>query len=423
MKILIAHYRYFISGGPEKYMFNIMANLEQNGHKVIPFSIKGDKNQPTPFSKYFVEPIGGSDKVYFKDYQKNLRTITQLMGRSFYSFETKKAIKHQIKCESPDIVYILCFINKISPSIIQGAKEMNRKVIIRLSDYSLLCPRQDFLYQNVVCETCLNKGLFNAIQRKCVQNSLPASMIRVCSMKFHRFIKIYDQVDAFICPSKFLANKLIDAGFAAEKVFHIPTFIHHTRITPKYKGDYVLYYGRISEEKGIGNLIKGFQSIQDIPLKIVGDDTGSLAKELKQYVLDNRLNNIEFLGFKSGVELDKIVNDCKFIVVPAIWYDNMPNVILEAFANGKPVIASNIGSLSELVDDEVNGLLFKPGDINDLATKIKKLYHNDELVYQYGLKAREKVESQYNPDLHYYKLINVFAGNQSYVKINQGGIA
>ena len=158
MRILLVNYRYFISGGPEKYMFNIKKMLEDNGHEVIPFSIHSNKNVETEYSKYFVEPIGSRDATYFEECKKTPKVIWQMLTRSIYSTEVEKAIKKEIKDVKPDLVYIIHFVNKLSPSVICGAKKMGVPVVLRLSDYFLLCPRFDFMYNKKPCEECLTKG-------------------------------------------------------------------------------------------------------------------------------------------------------------------------------------------------------------------------------------------------------------------------
>ena len=167
MRILIVNYRYFISGGPEKYMFNIKKMLEDNGHEVIPFSIHSNKNVETEYSKYFVEPIGGRDTTYFDEVKKTPKSIWQLLTRSIYSREVEKALKKEINDVKPDLVYIIHFVNKLSPSVITGANKMGIPVVLRLSDYFLLCPRFDFMYEKKVCEECLSKGYKSCIKKRC----------------------------------------------------------------------------------------------------------------------------------------------------------------------------------------------------------------------------------------------------------------
>jgi len=408
MRILLVNYRYFISGGPEKYMFNIKKLLENNGHKVIPFSIHSNKNVKTEYSKYFVEPIGGRDATYFDEVKKTPKSIWKMLTRSCYSFEVKKAIQREIKDVKPDLVYIIHFVNKLSPSVITGAKEMGVPVVLRLSDYFLLCPRFDFLYEKKICEDCLTCGYASCIKKRCVKNSLFASVVRVFSMRLHNVMHIYDKVDAFITPSEFLKNKLVANGFEKEKINCIPTFTaSKSQVGETVIGTYGLYFGRVAEEKGVETVVKAYEIMPDRYVKIMGDDTTDEAIRLKKYVEEHQLKNIEFLGFKTGTELEEIIKGARFTLIPSIWYDNLPNTALESFQYSKPVIASNIGSLPELVIDGVNGYLFDPYNASELATKVK-LLDEDDLVQKMGAVSRIRLEDRFAPKTHYDELMKVF---------------
>ncbi len=455
MRILIVNYRYFISGGPEKYMFNIKKMLEDNGHEVIPFSIHSNKNVETEYSKYFVEPIGGRDTTYFDEVKKTPKSIWQLLTRSIYSREVEKALKKEINDVKPDLVYIihfvnklspsvitgankmgipvvlrlsdyflLCprfdfmyekkvvyiihFVNKLSPSVITGANKMGIPVVLRLSDYFLLCPRFDFMYEKKVCEECLSKGYKSCIKKRCVKGSLFASVVRVFSMKFHKMINVYKNVYAFITPSEFLKNKLALNGFEEKRIHCIPTFTaSKTTIGEQQIGSYGLYFGRVTEEKGVETVIKAYEKLPEYTVKIMGDDTTDEAKRLKKYVENHKMKNVEFLGFKSGEELENVIKGARFTLIPSIWYDNLPNTALESFQYSKPVIASNIGSLPELVIDGENGYLFKPSNVEDLIKKIKML-DDDTLVKKMGQASRKRLESRFAPQTHYEELMKIF---------------
>lgn len=417
MKILIVNYRYFVSGGPEKYLFNIKELLEQNGHTVYPFSVHSNKNVKTEYDKYFVNPIGGRDAVYYEDCKKTPKTIWQMLTRSIYSVEVKKALKKMIADVSPDIVYIIHFVNKLSPSVIDAAKEMGVPVVLRLSDYFMLCPRFDFLHNKKICEDCIDKGYRSCIKKRCVKNSLSASFVRVFSMKVHNWIKIYDKIDAFVTPSLYLKEKLKLIGIKSERIHHIPTFYMGDPESNATIGEYGLYFGRISEEKGVDILVDAYEKIdKSFKLKIVGDDTTQLAIKLKQYVKDKNIDNIEFLGFKQGAELRKYINEAKFVIIPSIWYDNMPNVALESFALGKPVIASNIGSLPELVQHDINGYLFEPGSIEELIECIMKMQDNQN-VLKMGHNAQKIAQEKFSAQLHYNRLIELFESLQECINL------
>lgn len=408
MRILLVNYRYFISGGPEKYMFNIKKMLEDNGHEVIPFSIHSNKNVETEYSRYFVEPIGSRDATYFEECKKTPRVIWQMLSRSIYSVEVEKAIRKEIEEVKPDLVYIIHFVNKLSPSVIRGAKKMGKPVVLRLSDYFLLCPRFDFMYEKKPCEECLHKGYRTCIQRRCVKGSLFASAVRVLSMKIHSLLNIYKDVDAFITPSEFLKNKLVANGFDAGKINCIPTFTaSKSEVGEPRIGEYGLYFGRITEEKGVETVVQAFETLPDHHVKIMGDDTTEEAKRLIAYVQEKGLKNIEFVGFKGGVELEEIIKGARYTLIPSVWYDNLPNTALESFQYSKPVIASDIGSLPELVLDGVNGYLFEAGNGEELREKVL-LLDADETVAAMGAASRARLEDRFAPKKHYDALMGVF---------------
>lgn len=408
MRILLVNYRYFISGGPEKYMFNIKAMLEQHGHEVIPFSVHSNKNVETEYARYFVEPIGSRDATYFDECKKTPRVILQMLSRSIYSVEVEKAIQKEIREVKPDLVYVLHFVNKLSPSVLRGAKKMGLPVVLRLSDYFLLCPRFDFLYDKKPCEDCLRCGYHTCIRRRCVKGSLFASAVRVLSMKVHKWMDIYRNVDAFVTPSEFLKGKLAANGFDESKIHCIPTFTtSKTQLGEPKVGSYGLYFGRISEEKGVETVVKAFEKLPDRVVKIMGDDTTEEARRLMAYVREKNLTNIEFLGFKAGEELEEVIKGARYTLIPSVWYDNLPNTALESFQYSKPVIASNIGSLPELVEDGVNGFLFTPGDPEALAAKVR-LLDADAVAETMGAASRARLEQRFAPEKHYDALMAVF---------------
>ena len=331
-----------------------------------------------------------------------------MLTRSIYSTEVEKAIKKEIKDVKPDLVYIIHFVNKLSPSVICGAKKMGVPVVLRLSDYFLLCPRFDFMYNKKPCEECLTKGYRTCIKKRCVKGSLFASVVRVFSMKVHKAMNVYKGVDAFITPSEFLKKKLIENGFDENKITCIPTFTaSKSEVGKPQVGTYGLYFGRVTEEKGVDTVVKAYEMMPDRYVKIMGDDTTDEAKRLKAYIKEKNMKNVEFLGFKAGEELEEIIKGARFTLIPSIWYDNLPNTALESFQYSKPVIASNIGSLPELVLDGVNGYLFKPADAQELCEKVA-LLDDDAVVKKMGAASRDRLEDRFAPQTHYNTLMKVF---------------
>lgn len=410
-KVIVANYRYHVTGGPEVYMFKFIENCNSIGYDAIPFSVNYSKNVETPYSKYFIKSRSG-DSVYYNGIKKTPSAIYRTLSGAFYNKEAARNIKKLIKDENPKVLYALQVINTLSPSIFKAAKKKGLTVIHRISDFNMMCPKSDFLRGENVCELCLNGDLKQGINNRCYHGSKAASMIRCYSMMYHRRKKLYDYVDYFITPTNFTRNKMIEAGFDANKIVTIPTFIDSTQITPNFDNyDYLLFLGRLVPEKGAKYAIEAMKYLNEYPklkLKITGQLTDKDA-ELKKLIEENHLEDrIEFTGFVRGKELEDLISHSMAVLCPAIWYDNMPNTVIEAYAYGKPVIASNFGCFPELVDDNKTGYLFEPKNSKELADKIKLLASDHNLCQNLGHNAREKVEDVFNPQQHFDKLKELF---------------
>ncbi len=413
MTIIIVNYRFFISGGPERYLFNIIDLLQGNGHTVIPFCIKHVKNEPTTYAPYFLAPIGKGTEVYASEYnKKSWDTVRKSLGRMVYSFEAKNKLETLIKDTKPDLIYILQYQNKISASLLDAAAKYKVPVVHRISDFGQICASA-LLYRpktRSICERCINGSKWNAIKYKCVNDSYVYSAIKVFSLLWaEKVVNVKSKIAAFVVPSNFTKNKLISYGFDAAKMYHIPTFFHHTPIgqtAPILYQPFALYVGRIASEKGIYTLMNAFLD-SGLPLKLIGFGNDVYQKELEQYIR-GKIHRIEFLGKKSFAEIVPYLQTCAFTVVPSECYDNFPNVVLESFAYKKAVIATNLGSLKEMVTPYETGLLFEPKDVKNLSQKVTLLLNDTALCKQYGMNGYNKLMNCYSEKIHYQQLLKVF---------------
>ena len=254
----------------------------------------------------------------------------------------------------------------------------------------------------------MSKGYKSCLKKRCVKGSFFASAVRVLAMKIHAAIRIYDDVDAFITPSKFLRDKLVQSGFAERKIHCIPTFTTCSIRTGETKiGKYGLYFGCITDGKGVETVVKAYELLPKRRVLIVGDDHTQESERLKRYVQKHELKNIEFTGFKGGSDLERIIQEARFTIIPSICYDNLPNTALESFWYAKPVIASNLGSLKELVIDRQNGYLFEPGNVQDLVEKIQML-DDDQVVVAMGKTNQKRLHDYFSQNAHYDMLMSVF---------------
>lgn len=410
-KVIVANYRFYVTGGPEVYMFKFIDKCGNIGYDALPFSVKYSKNIDTPYSKYFIESRSG-DSVYYNGIKKTPRAIYRTLQGAFYNKQATKNIKKLIKDENPSVLYALQVINTLSPSIFKAAKKKGLKVVHRISDFNMMCPKSDFLRGENICELCLNGDLRQGINHRCYHGSKAASMIRCYSMMYHRRKHFYDYVDYFITPTNFTRNKLIEAGFNPNKIITIPTFIDSSVIKPNYENyEYLLFLGRLVPEKGAKYAVEALKYLTeytDLKLKITGELTEKDV-EIKQIIDENNLyDRVEFVGFVRGKELEDLISNAMTILCPAIWYDNMPNTIIEAYSYGKPVIASNFGCFPELIDDGKTGYLFEPKNSKELAEKISILVDNKSLCIELGKQARKKVEVVFSPEQHFSKLKELF---------------
>jgi glycosyltransferase involved in cell wall biosynthesis len=418
MKILIANYRYFISGGPERYMFNVANALIEKGHAAIPFSIQYERNQPSPYRQYFVQPLGGEGEIYFREQKLTLKTIWRTLSRLFYAPDVEQAVMRLVKDTKPEIAYVLHYLRKLSPSLLVGLKRAGLPIVVRLSDYAMLCPQAHFLRENTLCELCINGNLLPSVRYRCVQGSLAASSLNALATGYHRSRGYFNLVNVFVTTTRFMYQKMIAAGYPEERLCHIPTFVDSLVFHPtneNSKGNYIAYAGRLEHLKGVHILIDAIALLQENPLgvklkvKIVGTGNEQYIALLKQQVQRLGLGSvIEFLGEIKTEELVPLLNRAVLTVVPSLWYENLPNAILESYACGTPVLASNLGSLVECVKEGQTGYLFKAGDAKHLADRLAFCLGQPGKLIEMGRNARETAETIYSQNQHLEKLEKLF---------------
>lgn len=417
MKILIANYRYFVSSGPERYLFNISDRLTAEGHTVMPFSIRYDQNDKTPYARYFVSPIGGGSEVFFEQHRRSLSAVYKGLSRLVYSREVEQAVARMVDETKPDVAYVLYYLRKLSPSVLVGIKSRDVPIVVRISDYGMFCPEHHLLRNDSPCTLCQQGSIFNSVKHKCVKGSRVLSLLEAAATTFHRWRGYFGLIDRYVTTNPFMTEMMVTAGFPAEKLTCIPTFANLDRFTPAPAGaekTYLLYVGRLDKPKGVHVLIDAMARLKQrgriVPLKIAGsshapDYPAALRKQARDAGL---ADSIAFLGSAPSDQIPALMRGAIATIMPAIWYENLPNSVVEAFASGCPVIASDLGSLSHTVAHEVDGLHFRPGDAADLADKIERLLTDGELRNRLAEGARRTAVSRHSPANHTAKLLELF---------------
>lgn len=401
MKVLQVNKFFYPKGGAETVFFDTAKILEDYGHKAIFFCMEDEKSLDSDYRKYFVSKV---------DYEKKgTKNIVFSSARLLYSFGARRKMEELILAEKPDIAHLHNIYHQISPSILHSLRKFNIPVVMTLHDYKLCCAQYLMTTKNRVCQACINKRYYHCFLKACIKDSRLKSLLNTAEMYLHHSIlHIYDLVDCFISPSKFLKEKIEKMGFKARAIFVLPNMLRIENYVPRYdsQGYSIIYFGRLSREKGLYTLLEAARGMKNIALKIAGE--GPLKADLEAKVRDEKINNVSFLGYKAGEELKDEVRNSLFIILPSECYENSPRSILEAFALGKPAIGAKIGGIPELVIDGKTGLTFKSGNVHDLRSKIQYLLDNPTKIKEMGMNARNLVEQEFNIKNYYQNLIGIY---------------
>lgn len=399
MRILQLHNLYKIAGGEDVVVQAEKTLLEAYGHEVI--LLQADNHNITNFFS---------------------QTMTAL--NTVYSFSAKKRVQAEIAKFQPDVVHVHNFFPLWSPAVYDACQEAKVAVLQTLHNYRLLCAAGLLFRDGKVCEDCLGK-LFTwpGVVHRCYRGSRVGSAVLATMQAVHRARGTWkERVNLYIALTEFARHKFIEAGLPADKIVVKPNFLlsknEEISSVPKLqetKENYALFVGRLSPEKGIDTMLAAWrlkasnglgQKVQNFlgSLKIVGD--GPLADQVAMAAQE--IPGVEWLGRQPQEQVQKLMQNAKMLVFPSVWYEGFPMVIVEALALGLPVVASNLGSLSSLVDSGRTGLHFRPGDADDLAAKVEWAIAHPQELGQMGREARAEFEAHYTAEANYRQLMEIY---------------
>lgn len=383
VKVILIHDFYQQYGGEDSVALAEKQLLDEHGQTVVFYTRHNDE----------IRKFGLKDKLTFP-----LNTI--------YSRRTSREIARVVESFQPDVAYIHNVFPLISPSLYHALHVLKVPIVQVVHEFRLLCPNSWFYTEGRICERCKHGNYLHAVRHRCYRDSYILSALYSASLGMHRFAGGMNKIDAFICLTKFSKLKLLEGGVPEEKLYVRPNFIDASAVSPAPgTGDYVLYLGRLSPEKGVWTLLRAFEQLRGVPLKIVG--TGPLESDLREHVEEKGLKNISLMGFKAGKEKWELLRNSRFVVLPSEWYEAFPMVILEAYAVGKPVVASDLGGLPDIVRNGKSGILFRPGSIADLTEKVRYLTERPAEIEAMGRYGRQLVETEYGPEPAYQTLMTI----------------
>ena len=389
MKILMVNKFLHPNGGSETYIFKLGDYLKSQGHEVQYFGMEHEGRC-----------VGNRVNAYTSDMDFHGGSKLAKLAypvKTIYSSEARKKIRLVLEDFQPDVVHLNNFTYQLTPSVIleivKWRKESGRecRIVFTAHDYNLVCPNHMLNNPNSHenCEKCLGGHFLNCTKGRCIHGSLAKSAIGAMEASFWKWKGVYRYLDAMICCSEFLKSKMDTNPLFAQKTVALHNFVDKVEWKERSKKDYVLYFGRFSEEKGVKTLIQVCKELPDVPFVFAG--TGPMESEL------DGIGNIRNVGFQRGEALENLIREARFSIYPSEWYENCPFSVMESQMYGTPVLGADIGGIPELIEAGKTGELFESGNPEALKEKVWKLWQDRELTdrYAHGCKgiAFDNIES------------------------------
>jgi glycosyltransferase involved in cell wall biosynthesis len=396
MKILLVHNRYHQPGGEDTSMLAEEGVLRAAGHRVV-------------------EYIRHNDEI--KEY--GLRSKATLSLRTVWAWDSYREIKALLARNRPDLAHFHNTFPLISPAAYYACREAGVPVVQTLQNYRLLCPAATFLNHGRLCEACVEHSLWRGVADCCYRHSRAATTTVALMLAVHRRLGTWTRlVDCYIALTEFGRRKFIEGGLPAEKIAVKPHFVFRDPGIRDGRGEYALFVGRLTEEKGLRTLLAAWERLSNrVPLEIVGD--GPLRPELEKQVSHLGLSearrgkpaatSISFHGHLTPEDVTSVMKRARFLLFPSIWYEPFGLTNIEAFACGVPVICSRLGAMQEIVADGRTGLHFCPGNAEDLAAKVEWAWARPEETVAMGRAARADYEAKYTAERNYEMLMEIYS--------------
>ena len=381
MRILSIHNRYLIRGGEDQSRELEEKLLQEQGNQVDIYEENNNR----------VAEIG---KV-------------RVAIRTVWSTESYQVVRQKLTEYSYNIVHVQNFFPLISPSVYYAANKQGVPIIQTLRNYRLLCANSYFFRDQKVCEDCLGKIIpWPGVVHGCYRDSKLGSLVVVTMQTLHRAISTWKKmVNLYITLTDFTRQKFIQAGLPADKIVVKPNFVYPDPGMGEGNGNYAIFIGRLSPEKGLDTLLAAWQLLGGkIPLKIIGD--GPLSNQVREAV--TKLPYVKWLGRLPIQEVYTLIGEAKFLIFPSQWYETFGRVAIEAFAKGTPVIASNLGNMSSMIESGRTGFHFSPGDPNDLVALVEYALTHPEKLRKMRFEARSEFEAKYTAQQNYHKLMDIY---------------
>lgn len=380
MRIFVSHNYYQQPGGEDHSFADEVTMLESQGHDVLSYTLHNDE----------IDEMSG------------WRVATKTLWNS----QTFREVESQIADFRPDVMHCTNTFPLVSPAIYYAAARQGVPVVQSLRNFRMMCVNGLLMREGQICEKCLGtRTRWPSVVHGCYRNNRPASGVVASMLTGHRMLGTWQKkIDVYYALTQFARQKFIDDGLPADRMMVKPNFVLDDPGVGQGAGDYALYVGRLSPEKGIENLLEAW-SLHDEPVRLVLAGDGDLAPLVQDAAAKDP--RIEFLGWQPREQISELIADARCVIMPSIWYEGFGRIIIEAYAHGTPAIVSRLGSMGELIRDGVTGERFTPGDSQDLARTFLDAHKTGRLE-QMRPAARQEYLDRYTTDTNYRLLMSIY---------------
>lgn len=419
MRIIQVNKFHFVKGGAERYYLDVAASLAHQGHDVEHLAMAHPRNLAAGPRDRFVSEV---------DYRSEMGWLDRVRHgtRTIYHAQAARLASEMASSGERPVVHLHNIYHQLSPSIVRAFAQAGAPMVQTLHDYKLVCPAYLLMTEGKVCERCKGGRYVEAFKHRCLLESRGASLVGTVEAYVHRFLRTYGKVARFLCPSRFMLEKVASFGISRDRLVYLPYFLPLERYeagaistsepTPAASGSRApagglrcVYVGRLSREKGIATLIAAVNRLPKgrLRLDVLGEGPlrESLLAEAEAGHSDGR---VRFLGYQTGEELQQTIRDNDFAVVPSEWFENLPFSILEPFALGRPVVGARIGGIPELVRDGETGRLFESGQVDSLCDALLWMTSPEADLEAMGKNARRLIEREHAEGPHLARLVSLY---------------
>jgi glycosyltransferase involved in cell wall biosynthesis len=397
-RVLVVNKYHYPRGGAEHYALDLARLLHDHGVETVQLAMQDARNLPSATERFFPPHVDFEDPHGWER--------ARVAGRMLYSGAARRGTTRLLDEVDVDLAHVHNVYHQLSPSVFGPLRRRRIPVVMTVHDFKLVCPVYNLISNGEICDRCVEGGLRHVVRRRCNRGSLLGSALVGAETWTHRRLALYERgVDVFIAPSPFTRDTLVRGGYPASRIRVVPNFVDTEAWAPVgERGDHVAYAGRLSEEKGPDVLLRALAGTS-LRAVLIGDGPQRAALERLAGELGVRAT---FTGQLAKSRVRELLGSARAVVVPSRCVENCPLAVIEAMALGRPVVASRVGGIPGLVEDDGEGMLVEHDSPEALRAALLALADDPDGAERMGARGRERAVARHSAAAHLEAVLDVY---------------